>query len=107
MVTFFSFFLEERSASFFGRKVRNSKEREHSGKKERKEYERGRIEREREREREIKIERGDAAPLYLNNIIKNAAIQRGGRHNSPKCGDIISLPVFPRVGIVFRFEATG
>ncbi len=50
----------------------------------------------------MKEERGDAAPLYLNNImnhnmiIKNAAIQ-GARRNNQKCGDIISLQAFPRV----------
>ncbi len=58
-----------------------------SRKREREEEKRGRIEGEREREI-MKEERGDAAPLYLNNIIWR---------DSQKCGDIIWLQAFPRV----------
>ncbi len=48
--------------------------------------------RNRVREQRRKRERKEAAPLYLNYNM-NAAIE-GGRHNSPKCGDIISLHAF-------------
>jgi membrane protein implicated in regulation of membrane protease activity len=68
---FFFFFLCVISA-FKERKFRN-RVREQSRKRERKEEERGRRERERER---IKEERGDVAPLYLNNTL-NAAMRRG------------------------------
>jgi hypothetical protein len=79
VTSFFFLIWKKDEVSFFWTKgQKHQREREHSGKRERKEYERGRV----ESEREIKIVRRDAAPLYLNNIIKNAAIQGGPAHKS-------------------------